>query len=81
MPENQFTTPPLSSQELFRLKVNGTTILETGIFPDCLDQAWTLIHGHGMPASAIDILVQDEKTKLWFSLWDEETIENGPHYL
>jgi hypothetical protein len=76
MPKQNLTDHPTSSQDLFRLKINGHTILETAEFRDCIDQAWMLIHGRGMPASAIDILSLDEKTALWDSVW-EEVVDNA----
>jgi hypothetical protein len=68
------TKTPAANQDLYRLKVNGKTILETHKFCDCLDQAWMLIRGYGMPESAIDILRLDKDLEMWLSIRDEEAI-------
>ena len=71
MPKQKLTKIRQQNQELFHLKINNTTILETENFDDCLDQSMMLIHGKGVSASAIDILSRDQKTELWFSIWEE----------
>ena len=77
MPTKNITQSTQENQELFRLKVNGITILETEHFHHCIDQAWCLVHGWGMPASAIDILSLDPKSEVWVSMW-EEVLDNAP---
>jgi hypothetical protein len=72
MANQNTTSKPETTQELFRLKVNNHTILETGDFGACLDQAWHLVHQLKMPASGVDILSLDPAAQLWISVWEVE---------